>query len=238
MSNVLKCRSCETENSLYRLTCRNCSAYLRVRIFNVDLWDILTKLIESPTLAFTRIIQAEHKNFIFFILILTVVKLSINSVFMSLWISGNDFYFGNILVIYSINAGILLLAILLVTLFFYYFMKNKGNKTRFIDDISIVTYSLIPYILGLILLFPVELILFGNTVFSVNPHPFMIKENFAYVMLSFEMLFLLWSVFLLFAAFFTQSNNKIVSFLFAIIFNLFIYSSLYLTSKYIFIYEL
>ena len=53
-----------------------------------------------------------------------------------------------------------------------------------------------PYSFAAIILFPVELIIFGKYLFSVNPSPFIIKSFLAWVLVSLEFLLILWSVFL------------------------------------------
>jgi len=191
-------------------------------------------LIESPMKAFARIIHSEHKNFIVFILFFAAIKYSIAAVYMSLAIAGNNHYLHNVFIVFLINLGILVTVILLTTYLFTYVLKSKNIRTRWKDNISIIIYSLIPYIIALVILFPVELILFGYTVFSVNPSPFIIKETLAYVMLGFEILFILWSVFLSFMAFRRQSNDFLTALIFTIIFNAAVYGLLILSAAFIY----
>lgn len=234
MNNTLICKNCSTENPFYQLTCTNCSAYLRERIFNIDLWDILILLIESPMKAFARIIHSEHKNFIIFILFFAAIKCSITSIYLSLALAGSNHYLNNVFIVFLISLGILVTVILLTSYLFKIVLKSKSLRTRWKDNISIIIYSLIPYIIALIILFPVELILFGYTVFSVNPSPFIIKETLAYVMLGFEVLFILWAVFLSFTAFRRQSNDFLTAFIFTITFNAALYGLLILSAAYIY----
>jgi len=237
MQYTIKCKSCNHENPLYQLTCRNCNAFLRERIFNIDLWEVLMMLIETPSRAYTRIIHAEHKNFIIFILFFAAIKLSINSVYISLALSGHNFNFRGSVAIFLINLVILVISVLLSSLIYTYFTKSINIKTRFRDNISVTTYSFMPYIFALVLLFPIELILFGYTVFSVNPSPFIIKESLAYIMLGFELLFITWSMFLAFMAFRRQTGGVIVPLGFMLLLNVFIYLALYLTAELLLIYE-
>src|SRR4030042_6938885 len=228
MNNKIKCRNCGAENNFYRLTCSNCSAFLREKIFNIDLWEVILLLIESPMKAFARIIHAEHKNFIIFILFFAAVKFSIDSVYLSLALTGNNHYLSSIFLVFFISFGILLLSILLISISFTLILKSHNIKTRVRDNISIMIYSLFPHIMALVILFPIELILFGYTVFSVNPSPFVIKETLAYTMLVFELMFVLWAMFLSFMAFRRQSADYSITIIFTLIFNIAVYGLIYI----------
>lgn len=211
MDNKLICRNCGYENPFYQLTCSKCSAFLREKIFNIDLWDIIPVLIESPSKAFGKIIHSEHKNFTYFLFFFTAIKLSIVSIYISLAIRGNDHYMQSALITFVLSAGILFLITLLISVLFTAILKKRNIKTRLRDNLSITIYSLFPYIIGLVILFPLELILFGYTVFSVNPSPFTIKVTLAYTMLVFEILVIAWSVFLLFMAYRKQSGDNSIA---------------------------
>ena len=55
---------------------------------------------------------------------------------------------------------------------------------RFKDTFALIIYSQIPYLFGLIILFPLELVIFGDYLFSKNPSPFTIKGTLAYLFLA------------------------------------------------------
>ncbi|NOX19606.1 MAG: hypothetical protein GXO87_15160, partial [Chlorobi bacterium] len=69
MKNNVICKNCGAENPFYLLTCKSCNAYIRDKVSNINLWEIIWKLIETPVEAFRQIIYAEHKNFTSTILI-------------------------------------------------------------------------------------------------------------------------------------------------------------------------
>jgi hypothetical protein len=232
MQTTLICKNCSTENPFFLLTCRSCSAYLRDKVSNIDLWDVLIKLIESPSAAYARIIHAEHKNFIFLILFLASVKLSINTIFISLALHKENQVSQNFILLLLIIIGLTSLSLIICSLLYQKFLKNK---TRFRDNFAILSYSLFPHVFALIILFPIELIIFGYTVFSVNPSPFIIKEFVAYTMLGFEGLFIIWAMFLSFMAFRRQSDSLNIVFVFTLLFNILIYGSILITAKYFFI---
>lgn len=235
MDNKLICRNCGTENPFYQLSCSKCSAYLRDKVFNIDLWDIIPILIESPSRAFAKIIHSEHKNFTLFLFFFTSIKLSIISIYISLAINKNEHYLQSAITTFIISAGILFIVSLLVSLLFTLFLKKRDIKTRLRDNISITLYSLFPYLLGLVILFPLELILFGYTVFSVNPSAFDIKPTIAYTMLVFEILVVAWSVFLLFMAYRRQSADFAGAAVFTLIFSAALFALLTIAASFIYV---
>jgi hypothetical protein len=89
--------------------------------------------------------------------------------------------------------------------------KNLGFSTRFKDNLAVIIYSQMPIIFALIILFPLEIVIFGEYLFSTNPSPFQIKSTIAYVFFSVEILLFLWSFFLTFAAFYVSSKNIVLS---------------------------
>ena len=102
------------------------------------------------------------------------------------------------------------------------------------DILSIISYSLIGNIFALIVFFPLELIFFGEYLFSNNPSPFIIKETVAYIMLVLELLVVLWTIFLAIIALYTLTKNLYYSISMGILFNLLIFGSQYLMSFYLF----
>jgi hypothetical protein len=80
-----------------------------------------------------------------------------------------------------------------------------------------------------------ELIFFGQYLFSRNPSPFVIKETTAYVMLVLEILMIFWSFFLSIMSLFTLTKSRFYSVTMGILFNLLILGSQYVLSFYIFL---
>jgi len=234
MKNTVICKNCNTENPFYSLICCNCKAFLRERVINIDLWKILALLIESPVAAFKLIIQSEHKNFIFFLLPLISGKFFIISMFISLLSLREQARLGNFIQNYLIVLITIVLVIVVFSLLITLVFRKYKLATRFNDNFSIIIYSFVPHIFGFAILFPVELVLFGETLFSVNPSPFSVKENLAYTLLAFELMIILWSIFLFFIALFTQSKNIIFSLSSSLIINLLVYLALFISSAVLF----
>ncbi len=230
MKNVIVCKNCGTENPFYGLICTDCKSYIRDRIYNVDLWKVLGLLIEDPRKGFQLIIQSEHKNFIFFILIFAGIKFFIDSIYfthLSIKLEPDLEHFVR-------NYLIVLTGISILPLIFGIIMKTidrlYGIATRILDNFSILVYSFVPQVFALILLFTVEATVFGGNLFSKNPSPFNLKEFLAYTLLGFEILILVWGVYLSVMALYTQARNIIYSIVVGLVFNISIYFFLYLIS--------
>ena len=227
MKNSVICSNCKAENPFYKLICGNCKSYIRDRIYNIDLGNVLARLIESPARGFRTIIFAEHKNFITFIIFLAALKFEIDSVFISLFFSKHTLSFSKFVGGYI--SLIIIFALLLLIFSFVINIINKtlGYETRTKDNFSIFSYSLIPHIFALIVLFPLELVMFGEYLFSTNPSPFDLKVFVSYTLLVLELLMVAWSLFLTIIANYTQTKNIIYSIVISIIFHSLLFFTLY-----------
>ncbi|RKY93203.1 MAG: hypothetical protein DRQ01_05300 [Ignavibacteriae bacterium] len=234
MKNTVTCPDCSSENPYYKLTCSNCNSYIRDKISNLDLWNITSKLIENPVNAFQKIIYSDHKNFIFFILFFVSIKFLINTRFLSLLTIGRFTTTTSLPVSFILILSFLVTYLVLFAFIFSRINSSSGFSTRFKDIFSIVSYSQLPHVFGLVVLFPIELIIFGDYIFSLNPSPFVIKETIAYTLLTVESLLILWSVFLSITAFYTHFRKVIPALVSALILNGLLVLLMYFSSRYIF----
>lgn len=230
MKNSVICPECKTENPFYNSVCSNCRSFLKDRVYNLDLWSLIGLIIESPAKAFRQIIFAEHKNLVFFTLILVCLKYLINIRFISM-ISIGDFQS-------SVGLQISYLIVLGVTISFFllfvYLYNSIGrlNKIylRFKDTFALLVYSQIPLVFSFIILFTLELVVLGDYIFSLNPNPFVVKGIIAYLFLALELSTIIWSFFLSYKAFRVQSQSlsfslvAIISFVISLSFLLYICS--------------
>lgn len=230
MKNVIICKSCNTENPYYEFICINCHSFLREKIFNIDLWSTIDQLIVTPVKAFRRIIQSEHKNFISLIFIFAVFKLFISAIYLSLLTFRNEEALNFFIPRFILFAGGMLLLFLFISLLLVWILKGRGIKARFKDLFAILTYSFMPYSFAAIILFPVELIIFGTYLFSVNPSPFIVKSFLAWALAILELLVIMWSIFLTITGTFAQTKSIKFAIANSIIFNIIVYSSIYFYS--------
>ena len=222
MKNSVACPNCKCENPMYNSVCSNCRFYLRDRIFNIDLWSIVSSIVESPTDAFRKIINAEHKNFIFFILIFICMKFIINVRFISMVSLGEFQSTMELFYSYLIVFGIISVFFLLFSLSQRIIGKMNDINIRLKDSFAIIIYAQLPFLFGLIILFPLELVIFGDFLFSLNPTPFIIKGVISYLFFALELTLVVWNAFLVFKAFHSQSHyypfSLISSFTFIVLF--------------------
>ena len=234
MKNSVRCPNCNTENPFYNSNCSGCRNYLRDRVYNLDLWSTISLIIESPSQAFKKIIFAEHKNFIVFIILLVSIKYLIDTRFVSM-ISLESFkttielYYS-----YLILLGVIIIFFLIYSLVFVKVGTLIDLSLRYKDSFSLIIYSQIPYLFALIILFTLELIIFGDYLFSINPSPFVIKSTLAYIFVGLEVAVILWSGFLLVKAFIVQTQHRLFSFISVLIFFVLFFLIIYFCSLFIF----
>ncbi|MEN8191782.1 MAG: hypothetical protein ABFS12_03125 [Bacteroidota bacterium] len=216
MKNIINCPNCETENNFFDQNCRKCSALIRERVVNIDLWNTIWNIIESPKKAFTKIIYAENKNYTFFLAILFSLKLTFNSFFIQS-ILGKDIDSQNYLGV-NVLIGLFSFLILfsLITFSQKRILKNFNIITRFKDNFASFIYSSIPILISFFIIFPTQFALFGRYWLFSNPSPFEIKPLPAYVFSGMEILILIWSGILFFLLSFVQTKSKVYSIIFAI----------------------
>jgi hypothetical protein len=135
---------------------------------------------------------------------------------------------------YLIVVGITLVLFLLFSIAYTLTGKLNNISFRFKDTIAILIYSQIPFIFGLLILFSLELVIFGDYLFSTNPTPFVIKGFIAYLFLLLEISTIIWSSFLVFKGFHTQTNVISFSLLSASTFIVLLISLIYICSLFVF----
>ena len=208
--HTLICDNCQHENPLFKSTCTNCSHYLRAAEVNIDLWETTWDLFENPTSTIKNIIFAEHKNFVFFLLILFSVKMNLINIIINSALVNNTLISFNISNLLFGSIVFLLTTLLLIKIITLVFNAPQ-KRTRYKDNLALSIYSFVPTIISLIVLLPIEYGIFGLNWFDYNPSPIVLKETTAYVFLGIEAIMVLWSIFLLGRSYFIQTNSAIKS---------------------------
>ena len=158
---MINCLVCQTENDEYSTICKKCGGFLQNRVPNLDLFDILWKIIESPKKAFRLIMLAEHKNYAVFLYTLSGIAIT----FAGFWHFKLGDRFENILLIIflailiGIPFGIALCPI--VSSLHWGLSRLLGSKALFRNSLGITSYSLVPIVISLIFVLPIELLTFG-----------------------------------------------------------------------------
>lgn len=211
MKNSVKCKNCSTENPNFAHICSNCKYFLRDRVSNIDIWETIGLLIESPSKAFYKIINSENKNFIIFITLLLAVRIMVLSRFISLVLKDNAESTTALFLVYLISLTSFVFVLSVFTMLSSLFLNKNSFIVRQKDIYSLAVYSGIPHIFAVVLLLPIELIVFGDYLFSNNPNPFQIKSTIAYIFLALEVGIILWSIFLNFISYSVLTLSKRIS---------------------------
>lgn len=211
MKNSVICKNCSAENPVYSHICDNCKYYIRDRVVNIDIWETIGKIIESPSEAFKKIIFAEHKNFIVFLLLIFGLRILILSRFISLILSDNNIATSSLLSNYLISLISVAFLLLLLSFFTSVTLNKYDYRVRLKDILSLNVYANIPNYFATTFIFIIELVVFGEYLFSNNPNPFQIKPTIAYVFLFVESGMMIWSILLNYKAMHSLTSKKILS---------------------------
>lgn len=222
IKNPVICQNCGAENEHYREKCRECKAYLRARVFNIDLWSTIWYLIESPLKVFKEIILAEHKNYVIFILIVMGAKYFLNSLVISNYVYPPDPLNATAMTQIFPAAGVFVALLLLLSYVFTHILNMMGYRNIFKSVLAVLTYTFMPSVMILIILSPIEFALFGQSWFYNNPSPIVLKQNAAYILYGLEVLVYLWGCVLSIKAFTALTGKKIISYIMGIIFSIII----------------
>ncbi len=194
---MINCSVCQTENDQYATICKKCGSFLQDRIPNLDLFDLLWKIMENPRNAFRLIMIAEHKNYAVFLYSLTGIAIT----FVEFWCFKLGIRIENIMLIIffailiGLPFGIALCPI--VSLLHCSLSKLFGSKISFRNSLGITSYSLTPVIISLIFVLPVELLTFGIYFFTFNPPPITIKPISYILLVGLDIALIVWAWILL-----------------------------------------
>ncbi|MEJ5263179.1 MAG: YIP1 family protein [Ignavibacterium sp.] len=228
--NEIVCKSCGTKNFDFEYICKNCKAFLRERIVNIDLGETLLRLIDSPSETFSKIKFSEHKNYIFFLLFFISIRFLILSRFFSVPFVYEPIKL-NLFILLGISFLITATLFVIISFLLQKIISFLKVKARFMDIFAVMIYSFIPNLFALLILFPIELVFYGEYLFSNNPYPFQIKESIFYFLLSLETFCILWSVFLFYVGLKLFTNSRLFSVISSILVWIVITLTLYLQSK-------
>ncbi len=193
---MIVCKVCNTENDEFATVCRTCRSFIQNRITNLDFFDTVWKVIESPRKAFHDIRLAEHKNYSFLLFALFGVGLSLSG----FWYFRLGSRFMSLLDLLAeaslIGIGLGLAASVLFTGVFHAIARALGGKGTVRDSLATLAYSTTPVSLTLFMVLPVELLTFGMYLFTSNPDPYSIKPTSFVALVAFDSAMGLWSLFL------------------------------------------
>lgn len=228
--NEIICNNCGSRNPEFEYKCSNCKAFLRDRIVNIDLGEALVRIIDSPSETLRKIKFSEHKNYIFFLLFFLSIRFLILSRFISVPFVYETIKLNTFLLI-LISFGITIKLFLFLSFLLQKIISLLNIKVRFKDILAVIIYSSLPNLFALFILFPIELVFYGEYLFSNNPYPFQIKESVFYFLLIIETLTIFWSIFLAYTGIKEFVKAKLFSFIVSVLTWFIISLVLFLESK-------
>ena len=190
---MISCKVCNAENDEFATVCRNCKSFIQNRITNLDFFDTVWKVIESPRKAFHDITLAQHKNYSLLLFSFFGVALSLTG----FWYFRLGPRFDSLLNLLGeatlIGVGLGIVASALFTFVFHWTARAFGGKGTLQDSLGTLAYSTTPVSISLFLILPVELLTFGMYLFTSNPDPYSIKPTSFVALVAFDALMGLWS---------------------------------------------
>jgi hypothetical protein len=169
MAEAVVCGACGAKNSLLALRCDACGAYLRDRVPALDLFATLWGILESPRTTFLRIARSEQKNYTH-VLFAGTGPVLVAAVFAAMKAGDAGVSFAELLagiVFAAPVVGLLhgIFAALLLKLLF----RFRKIRLRYRDAAAGLAWALSPLFWLSALILPLQLGLFGQTLFSENP---------------------------------------------------------------------
>ena len=194
---MIACTVCGTQNDEFAVICVSCKSFLQMKVDNLNLFETLWSLMETPRAAFRRIALARHKNYVIFLSAL----LGMAIVYSVLWFKNLGARFPNFAML--VGAGIVIgpfagvLFTFLFSLLVHRVGRLLGGSGSYRNVRAATVYASVPIVYSLVLVFPIEIAVFGPYFFSDNPPPLVINPVAYIVLLGFDGAAVFWSLMLL-----------------------------------------
>ena len=194
---MIACTVCGTQNDEFAVVCVSCKSFLQTKVDNLNLFETLWSLMETPRAAFRRIALARHKNYV----ILLSCLLGMAVVYLVIWLKTLGARLPNLALL--VGAGFVIgpFAGVLFTFLFSFLVHRVGRLLggtgSYRNVRAAIVYAMVPIVYSLVLVFPIEIALFGPYFFSDNPPPLVINPVAYIVLLGFDAAAMIWSLVLL-----------------------------------------
>ena len=195
---MITCSVCGQRNDDLAVLCTSCKSYLQSKVDNLNLFETIWQLIESPRAAHKKIVLARHKNYV----LLLSCLLGMSLTFALFWLWNLGARFDNVLMLLGVGGlmgiplgvGFVLVSGMLIV----GGIRLLGGKASLKNSGAVVSYASMPLSLSLVLILPLEIAIFGNDFFGTNPPPMIINPVVYVALLGFDALAILWSILLLY----------------------------------------
>ncbi len=196
---MLTCPVCGHANDDLAVVCVSCKGYLQAKVDTLDLFSTIWGLLEAPGKTMHRIVIARHKNYAVMLsslfgmaLVFAVMRyLSLGRVLGGL---GGSLAAG---VVAGPVAG--LLTVVLIALVIRLVSRLLGGHATLREAMPMVAFAMVPLVISLVVVFPIEIAVFGQYLFDNNPPPLVINPPAFVGLAALDVLAALWAWVLLIA---------------------------------------
>ncbi len=190
---MITCTVCGGTNDDLATTCAACHSFLQAKVDTIDLFSTIWGLIERPGPTMKKIVLAKHKNYVF--VLLTLLGMALSLAFFSYLQLGRLFPYGGLIGL-GVAAGPLVGLIfgLLAGLLAGIITRLLGGKGTAKNLRAVLAFGAVPIVLLLVIVYPVEFGVFGKFLFDHNPPPEVYEPTLHYALLALNIIGLLWAV--------------------------------------------
>lgn len=194
---MVQCPVCGAENNDLDTVCRSCKGFIQTKVDTLDLFSTCWGLIENPDQTFRRIALSRSKNYVGLLSALLGVTLA----YTYIWYWELATELPNLALLLGLGAGLgLVLGNPMTTilgLITQVVLRLGGKVLSLRNCRAILTYAGMPVVFSLVIVFPVEIAVFGSYFFDKNPSPMVINPPIYIALIGLDALAALWSVALL-----------------------------------------
>jgi hypothetical protein len=194
---MLLCPVCGKENDDLAVICVSCKGYLQAKVDTLDLFHTSWAVLESPQATMHRIAIARHKNYTLTLSFLFGIAFAITI----LWFGNYGRPLGGLgpVMLVAIVSGPVLgvISVLLMSIVLRITSGILGGHSSLRETLAVVAYATVPIVWSLVLVFPIEIAVFGGYFFDSNPSPLVINPVAYLGLLALDSSAVLWSWILL-----------------------------------------
>ncbi len=195
---MITCSVCGQQNDDLSALCSACRGFLQGKVENIDLFQTIWQLIETPGAAFKKIVLARHKNYAYVLSALLGISLALGI----FWLKKLAPMFTNLLTLVG-SGGLVgiplgLVFVLILSIVVAITVRLFGGKASVKNAFAIISYASVPIVLSLVFVFPLEIAIFGVDFFGTNPPPMLLNPAVYMALLGFDTFAVGWTFLLLF----------------------------------------
>ncbi len=190
---MLICPVCGHQNDDLAVVCVSCKGYLQAKVDTLDLFHTVWGLLEAPGATMRRIVIARHKNYVVLLSCLFGMALA----FCAMWYLSLGRVLGGLgpTLAIGILAGpvIGLIAVVVIGNVIRLASRLFGGHATMRETLPMVAYAMVPIVISLVVVFPLEIAVFGQYLFDNNPPPLVINPPAFIGLVALDVLAVIWA---------------------------------------------